>query len=492
MLPYHSLGASYSFQHKRCYNAGSDYKIYKYVNGNEILVDANVAVLIDYENVGLDAIQHLLDQLSDVGRVIIRRAYGDWSVQRGKQDQLLELGIEPIHQYHSNKSGKNSSDIRLAIEAIDLLYNSPIDTFVIVSSDSDFVPLVGKLRSSGKSVIVAGRREATSPTLIKSCDRYIFLDTEKQETAQTSQSRRRSARRNGNNSHQSFSAETDAKSLLLRAMNASMDEEGQVVGSKLYQTMRRIEPSFNFKDLKHRLFTQFLDTHTDVIDIIRPKDGSGDVVVQFSHKYQITPPPVRADNENRAARLVDPRDIEQETADQKNGDNKTKSSRPKSNRKQSESRTPPGRRLLGSTRPSANKSTASKPRKDIQEDEPEEVPAVEVEATPAVVNTSSQSSETSSPEISHEQPVQAEEPSKDEDEREAPPNNISWEVSVDTAWAKRDTARIAARSAASDAAKILGAPNLSSSQYPTLDKLLAASTLLQLNWRREGNAIFRK
>ena len=71
----------------------------------------------------------------------------------------MSLASKPIHQYHSNKSGKNSSDIRLAIEAIDLLYNNPIDTFVIVSSDSDFVPLVGKLRSSGKSVIVAGRRE---------------------------------------------------------------------------------------------------------------------------------------------------------------------------------------------------------------------------------------------------------------------------------------------------------------------------------------------
>jgi hypothetical protein len=69
---------------------------------------------------------------------------------------------------------------------------------------------------------------------------------------------------------------------------------------------------------------------------------------------------------------------------------------------------------------------------------------------------------------------------------------ITWEVAVDAAWSKRDSAKIAGRSAASDAAKILGAPKLGSSQYPTLDKLLAASTLLQLNWRRDGNSILRK
>ena len=77
-------------------------------------------------------------------------------------------------------------------------------------------------------------------------------------------------------------------------------------------------------------------------------------------------------------------------------------------------------------------------------------------------------------------------------EQPATSDGTSWEVSVDAAWAKRNAERIAARSAATDAAKVLGAPKLSASEYPTLQKLLAASTLLQLNWRREGNYIFRK
>ena len=457
------------------------------MNGNEILVDANVAVLIDYENVGLDAIQHLLDQLSDVGRVIIRRAYGDWSVQRGKQDQLLELGIEPIHQYHSNKSGKNSSDIRLAIEAIDLLYNSPIDTFVIVSSDSDFVPLVGKLRSSGKSVIVAGRREATSPTLIKSCDRYIFLDAEKRVSSQPSHSRRRpSGRRSSSQAPQARSAEADAESLLLRAMDVSMDGVGEVVGSKLYQTMRRIEPSFNFKDLKYRLFTQFLDAHTGVIDITRPKDGSGDVVVQLANKEQTapppvraTPPPVRADNEKRAAKLVDPRDIEQDAPEQTSDEEKPKSGRAQSGRRQGGTRAQSRRRLLGSTRPSARKAAESTAG-EAEDAAPEKV---------ASVNGSEQAQKEA---VSPPQPEQSEQIEEPREDKTGSPNGVSWEVAVDAAWAKRDAEKIAGRIAATDAAKILGAPKLGASQYPTLDKLLGASTLLQLNWRREGNAIFRK
>ena len=452
------------------------------------MVDANVAVLIDYENVGLDAIQHLLDQLSDVGRVIIRRAYGDWSVQRGKQDQLLELGIEPIHQYHSNKSGKNSSDIRLAIEAVDLLFNSPIDTFVIVSSDSDFVPLVGKLRSSGKSVIVAGRREATSPTLIKSCDRYIFLDTEKRAAAPTSQSRRRTSRRNGSQASQTASAEADAKSLLLRAMDVSMDEVGDVVGSKLYQTMRRIEPSFNFKDLKFRLFTQFLEAHTDVIEVTRPKDGSGDVVVQLVGRDQITPPPVRADNEKRAARLIDPRDIAQDTNEQPSEDEKPKpksGDRAQPNRRQTGTRAQSGRRLLGSTRPQAGESEVKKPDDDPNRDKVEE--AASLEAVPAT-------KESRKPEksVAKSSKQKSEKDTGGSGDANGVAPNVSWEVAVDAAWAKRDAEKIAGRSAASDAAKILGTSRLSDSEYPTLARLLNASTLLQLNWRREGNAIFRK
>jgi uncharacterized protein (TIGR00288 family) len=233
------------------------------------MAESNVAVLIDYENVGLDSIEYLLDQLTDVGRLIIKRAYADWSVQRHKRDQLLELGIEAMHHFRSTKSGKNSSDISLTIDAVDLLYNAPVDAFVIVSSDSDFVPLVSKLRSAGKIAIGAGRREGSSPTLVKSCDRYIFLDDSKPTTKRKEKPRSRQA---------------ESESLVVRATEASMDDQGQVVGSKLYQTMVRIDPSFNFKALGHRNFTQFLSSSKEV-RVDRPTDAS-DVIVSLNNSRE--------------------------------------------------------------------------------------------------------------------------------------------------------------------------------------------------------------
>ena len=239
------------------------------------MAEANVAVLIDYENVGLDSIQYLLDQISDVGRITIKRAYADWSTQRNKRDQLLELGIEAIHHFRSTKSGKNSSDIRLVIDAIDLRHTSDLDTFVVVSSDSDFVPLVMYLRAAGKSVMAAGRRETTAPTLVKSCDRYIYLDDSPPARAVTDKTKSRRTKQAG------------GPSLLTRAVEASVDESGQVVGSKLYQTMLRIDPSFNFKALGHRTFRQFLNDSKE-IQVTQPSDAS-DVVVQLKQAPTPTP-----------------------------------------------------------------------------------------------------------------------------------------------------------------------------------------------------------
>ena len=314
------------------------------------LNEPNLAILIDYENVGLDAIQFLLDQLSDVGRAIVKRAYADWSTQSGKRDQLLELGIEAIHVFRSSRSGKNSSDIRLTIDAVEVLYGAPVDTFVIVSSDSDFVPLVSKLRASGKVVIGAGRRDATSATLVKSCDRYVYLDdvkvvSEKEQPPQDTA--------------------TSQRSLVVRALEASIDDHGQVIGSKLHQTMQRIDPSFNYRTMGHRTFTQFLAACEEVV-YERP-NGAGDVMVRLSQSHD-------------------------------NGVNG-----------------------------SANATVAS-----------------------------------------------------------------GWDREIDAAWNRRQRRRLSGQAAAGDAAKALGVPRLTASRFPSLDKLLDASSFLRSNWRREGNAIIKR
>ena len=232
------------------------------MNTEKASADSQIAVLIDFENVGLNTIQGLFDALSDMGRIIIKRAYADWSHVKTPREQLFELGIEPIHIYKSTKGGKNSSDIRLTIDATELLFQSTVDTFVIVSSDTDFVPLVNKLRSAGKVVIGAGRKETTSGNLVRSCDKYFFLD------------------------QANFGAPpqipeiSPIDELLLRGFRASADENGQVVGSKLHSTIQRMDPSFDYRTYGYTTFVKLLQA-SPVVKVTRPRKV-GDVIIELA------------------------------------------------------------------------------------------------------------------------------------------------------------------------------------------------------------------
>ena len=243
--------------------------------------ERQIAVLIDFENVGLGSIQWLFDQVSDIGRITVKRAYADWADTRNKAagNQLLQLGIEPIHRPPSAAAGKNSSDIRLVIDAVELAYQSPVDTFVIASSDSDFAPLVSKLRAAGKVVFGAGRREATSRTLVISCDRYLYLEPD--------QSQPRRARPGRPPKRQQQQQPTN--DLLARAAKASMDEHGKVVGSRLHQTIQRLDPGFNFRAMGHSTFTKYLEASPEV-KVTRPR-GAGDVTVELADQALLTQAP---------------------------------------------------------------------------------------------------------------------------------------------------------------------------------------------------------
>ena len=375
--------------------------------------------------------ESLLDQLSDVGRVIIKRAYADWSVHRSKRDQLLEYGIEASHHFRSTKQSKNSSDISLTIDAIDLLYSAPVDVFVIVSSDSDFVPLVNKLRSAGKTAIGAGRRGHSSPTLVKSCDRYIYLEDEPKPAAQAQRRRRRAT-------------EPNAESLLRRAINASMDSEGVVGGSRLYQTMQRIDPSFSYKALGHSTFTRFLEASNNV-NVERPADG-GDTIVSFA----LARPQIIGGARSQRTQASDGADSSREQTGNGNRSRRTRS-------------TADG----GKSRPQA--ASEDKPKR-VQNGDGDGA-AADGQAPEAVT-------------ILRINPPDAASSSSQGDPK--------WDINIDEAWKNRDRERISGQAAASDAAKVLGAPRLSASEYPSLDSLLAASDYLSARWRREGNAIHRK
>jgi uncharacterized protein (TIGR00288 family) len=224
--------------------------------------ESQIAVLIDYENVGLDAIQGLFDALSDIGRIIIKRAYADWSSSKSPREQLFELGIEPILIYRSAKSGKNSSDIRLTIDATELLFQSTVDTFVIVSSDTDFIPLINKLRSAGKLVIGAGRKETKSSNLVRACDRYFFLGQADFDVPSQ------------------MTEVSPVDELILRGFRASADENGRVLGSRLHSTIQRLDPSFNYRTYGHSTFVKLLRAST-VVKVTRPRKA-GDVTIELN------------------------------------------------------------------------------------------------------------------------------------------------------------------------------------------------------------------
>ncbi len=232
----------------------------------KVSTESQIAVLIDFENVGINTIQGLFDALSDIGRIIIKRAYADWSSSKIPREQLFELGIEPILIYRSTKSGKNSSDIRLTIDATELLFQSTVDTFVIVSSDTDFIPLINKLRSAGKVVIGAGRKETKSSNLVRSCDRYFFLDQADFDVPSQ------------------IPEMPPVDELLLRGFRASEDENGRVLGSKLHSTIQRLDPSFNYRTYGHTTFVRLLEASA-VVKVTRPRKV-GDVIIELNESFE--------------------------------------------------------------------------------------------------------------------------------------------------------------------------------------------------------------
>jgi uncharacterized protein (TIGR00288 family) len=149
-------------------------------------VAPNIAVFCDFENVALgvrDAkypsfdIRLVLQRLLDKGNVVVKKAYSDWDRYRSAVRALHEAAFELIEIPHVSYSGKNSADIRLVVDALDLCYTkSHVDVFAIVSGDSDFSPLVSKLRENNKQVIGLGVKNSSSDLLIDNCDEFIFYD----------------------------------------------------------------------------------------------------------------------------------------------------------------------------------------------------------------------------------------------------------------------------------------------------------------------------
>jgi uncharacterized protein (TIGR00288 family) len=218
----------------------------------------DLAVYIDFENLALGfpkkrgfsfEIRKVLDRLLDKGKVIVKVAYADWSRFRSDTKKLHEAGVELIEIPKRSLSGKNSADIRLCVDAMDLCYSKPhIDTFVIVSGDSDFSPLVSKLKENGKRVIGLAMRDSTSPLLADNCDEFIYYeDLESRSGAQEAESGKPLDKK-------------DLFGLITETVRALKRENFEVIQASLVKdTLKRKRPSFDEGSAGYRSFSELLE-----------------------------------------------------------------------------------------------------------------------------------------------------------------------------------------------------------------------------------------
>ena len=235
----------------------------------------NMALFCDFENIALgvhDAhyppfnIQKVIERLLLKGHIVVKKAYCDFDRYKGFKRDLHEAAFELIEIPHIRQSGKNSADIRMVVDALDLCYTKGhVDTFAIISGDSDFSPLVSKLRENAKTVIGVGVKNSTSDLFINNCDEFIYYDD--LVRAEISRARRRVAP--GAASSAAKSAESEPKGpplekameLVVETLDALIQERGQdevTWGSMIKQAIKRRNPGFNERAYGFRSFNDML------------------------------------------------------------------------------------------------------------------------------------------------------------------------------------------------------------------------------------------
>jgi uncharacterized LabA/DUF88 family protein len=245
--------------------------------------DSSLAIFCDFENVALGVrdtdyarfeIQPVLERLLLKGSIVAKKAYCDWDRYKEFKATMHEAAFELIEIPHVSMSGKNSADIRMVVDALDLCYTKDhIDTFVIISGDSDFSPLVSKLRENAKTVIGVGVKNSTSDLLISNCDEFIFYDElmvgrEASKKRQRGKPRAKKSRRATSEDKKADTAKPqedqaqEAINLVLETIDALYAERGdstKLWGSMIKQTLKRRRPGFNESSYGFQSFSDLLE-----------------------------------------------------------------------------------------------------------------------------------------------------------------------------------------------------------------------------------------
>jgi uncharacterized protein (TIGR00288 family) len=288
----------------------------------------SMALFCDFENVALgvrDAkydkfdIGKVLERLLLKGSIVVKKAYCDWESYKGFKATMHEAAFELIEIPHVRQSGKNSADIRMVVDALDLCYTKEhVDTFVIISGDSDFSPLVSKLRENNKAVIGVGVKQSSSDLLINNCDEFIYYDDlvrgdkEKEKAKRT---RRKPAKSKASakaspepevaaeseigEPSEAVEAEVEEKDKSQQAMDlvldtfeallSERDESDKIWGSMIKQALKRRKPGFNESYYGFKSFNALLEEAKarGLLGLERDDKSGGYVVRPAAHEVEL-------------------------------------------------------------------------------------------------------------------------------------------------------------------------------------------------------------
>jgi len=286
----------------------------------------NIAIYCDFENVALgvrDAkfekfdIQLILERLLDKGKIVVKKAYSDWERYKAARRPLHEAGFELIEIPHVSYSGKNSADIRLVVDALDLCYTKGhVDVFAIVSGDSDFSPLVSKLRENDKQVIGLGVKNSSSDLLIENCDEFIYYDDlvrnklgskktggrqakpvrdkdktkdktkdkDKDKTKEARPTADQARKERSDDSPEEEPRRAEAFELVLETVEALFRDRGDNLwGSMVKQTLKRKRPSFSESFHGYRSFNELLEDAQarGLLELQKDDKSGGYIILSF-------------------------------------------------------------------------------------------------------------------------------------------------------------------------------------------------------------------
>jgi uncharacterized protein (TIGR00288 family) len=273
----------------------------------------NLALFCDFENIALgvrDAryaqfdINRVLERLLLKGSIVVKKAYCDWERYREFKSGMHQAGFELIEIPHVSQSGKNSADIRMVVDALDLCYTKPhVESFVIISGDSDFSPLVSKLRENNKSVIGVGVKNSTSDLLMANCDEFIYYDdlvreqkarrTVRKKTVTTEPATAAAATGDGKEKEKEKEEDKqqEAFDLVLATIDALIAERGEdekVWGSMVKQALKRRRPGFNESYYGFRSFNRLLEEAATrrLLALERDEKSGGYIITSTSTSEQ--------------------------------------------------------------------------------------------------------------------------------------------------------------------------------------------------------------